>query len=72
LSENQGNREAAVSAPESWTVRRVAAWRAYGALVEADGIFERDDFSSSRRPAPSFCVRVISSENRFPLFGITR
>jgi hypothetical protein len=31
---------------------------------------ERDDFSSKRHPSPAFCLRMIRSENRFPLFGI--
>ena len=35
-------------------------------------VLERDDFSSTRHPAQVFVLRVIFSENRFPLFGITR
>jgi hypothetical protein len=31
---------------------------------------ERDDFSSSRHPAQSFCLSMIFSENRYPLFRI--
>jgi hypothetical protein len=31
---------------------------------------ERDDFSSNRHPALSFCLSMIFSENRFPLFRI--
>jgi len=36
------------------------------------GTLERDDFSSDRHPALSFCWRMIFSEDRFPLFGIMR
>jgi hypothetical protein len=32
---------------------------------------ERDDFYSSHHPASAFCLCVIFSENRCPLFGIT-
>src|SRR3954469_11359403 len=35
------------------------------------GTLERDDFSSSHHPALAFCLCVIFSENRCPLFGIT-
>jgi len=31
---------------------------------------ERDDFSSNRHPALAFCLSMIISETRFPLFGI--
>jgi hypothetical protein len=31
---------------------------------------ERDDFSSNRHPAPAYWWSMISSENRYPLFGI--
>jgi hypothetical protein len=31
---------------------------------------ERDDFSSNRHPALSFCLSMIFSENRCPLFRI--
>jgi hypothetical protein len=31
---------------------------------------ERDDFSSNRHPALTFCWGMIFSENRYPLFGI--
>jgi hypothetical protein len=31
---------------------------------------EQDDFSSNRDPALSFCLSMIFSENRFPLFRI--
>jgi addiction module HigA family antidote len=31
---------------------------------------ERDDFSSNRHPALSFCLNMIFSENRLPLFRI--
>jgi len=31
---------------------------------------ERDDFSSNRHPALSFCLSMIFSENRYPLFWI--
>jgi hypothetical protein len=53
-------------------VRRVAAWRAYEALVEADGILSGMIFLRVVIPLQVFDVRVIFSENRFPLFGITR
>jgi hypothetical protein len=36
----------------------------------ARGAPERDDFSSNRHPALSFCLRMILSENRYPLFRI--
>ena len=35
-------------------------------------LLERDDFSSSHHPALAFCLCVIFSENRCPLFGITQ
>src|SRR5262245_34921176 len=38
----------------------------------SDRPLERDDFSSNRHPALNFSLHVIFSENRFPLFGITR
>jgi hypothetical protein len=31
---------------------------------------DRDDFSSNRHPALAFCLSMILSENRYPLFGI--
>jgi hypothetical protein len=36
------------------------------------GTLERDVFSSSHHPALGLLLRVIFSENRCPLFGITR
>src|SRR6266849_3932664 len=33
-------------------------------------MLERDDFSSNRHPALSFCLSMIFSENRYPLFRI--
>src|SRR5258705_10202218 len=33
-------------------------------------LLERDDFSSNRHPALSFCLSMIFSENRYPLFRI--
>ena len=36
------------------------------------GTLERDVFSSSHHPALGFLLRVFFSENRCPLFGITR
>ena len=36
------------------------------------GTLERDVFSPSHHPALGFLLRVIFSENRCPLFGITR
>jgi hypothetical protein len=31
---------------------------------------ERDELSSNPHPGLAFCLRMIFSENRFPLFGI--
>ena len=39
------------------------------AHTERQGL-ERDDFSSKRHPALSFCLSMIFSENRLPLFRI--
>src|SRR5882724_7059000 len=43
-------------------------------VAEHAGFFarrlERDDFSSNRHPALSFCLSMIFSENRYPLFRI--
>jgi hypothetical protein len=36
----------------------------------AYGQLERGDFSSNRHPALSFCLGMIFSENRYPLFRI--
>jgi hypothetical protein len=36
----------------------------------ADASLERDDFSSNRHLALSFCLSMIFSENRYPLFRI--
>jgi hypothetical protein len=38
-------------------------------LLNVAGL-ERDDFSSNRHPALSFCLSMIFSENRYPLFRI--
>ena len=38
--------------------------------VERSQRLERDDFSSNRHPALSFCLSMIFSENRYPLFRI--
>jgi hypothetical protein len=43
--------------------------------IKYDGIYdtvelERDDFSSKRHPALSFCLSMIFSENRYTLFRI--
>ncbi|HXL29220.1 MAG TPA: hypothetical protein VN968_08015, partial [Bradyrhizobium sp.] len=46
-------------------VRHVAA-----AGIFVFSILERDDFSSDRHPALSFCLSMIFSENRYPLFRI--
>ena len=35
-----------------------------------DSAIERDDFSSNRHPALSFCLSMIFSENWYPLFRI--
>src|SRR5437868_3091621 len=35
-----------------------------------NGALKRDDFSSNRHPALSFCLSMIFSENRQPLFRI--
>jgi hypothetical protein len=40
------------------------------AQVAAIGPLERDDFCSDRYPALSFCLNMIFSENRRPLFRI--
>jgi hypothetical protein len=37
---------------------------------EEETPLERDDFSSNRHPALSFCLSMIFSENRYPLFRI--
>jgi len=37
---------------------------------QTQGGLERDDFSSNRHPALSFCLSMIFSENRYPLFRI--
>jgi hypothetical protein len=39
-------------------------------LGDGPNPIERDDFSSNRHPALSFCLSMIFSENRFPLFRI--
>src|SRR6478752_9033170 len=36
----------------------------------AGKLLERDDFSSKRHPALAFCLSMIFSENRLPLFRI--
>src|ERR1700719_1633011 len=43
-----------------------------GPLRKILGLLERNDFSSSRHRALSYCWRMIFSENRYPLFGIMR
>jgi hypothetical protein len=35
-----------------------------------DRALELDDFSSNRHPALAFCLSMIFSENRYPLFRI--
>jgi hypothetical protein len=35
-----------------------------------DRVLKRDDFSSNRHPALGYCLSMIFSENRYPLFGI--
>ena len=45
-------------------------FRAICALVLAISPLERDDLSANRRSVPAFCLRMIFSENRFPLFRI--
>ena len=35
---------------------------------ETHRLLARDDFSSNRHPALSFCLSMIFSENRYPLF----
>src|SRR5712664_3015588 len=45
-------------------------WRALTALRSSRGVgLERDDFSSNRHPALSFCLSMIFSENRSPPIG---
>jgi hypothetical protein len=39
-------------------------------MATAGNAPERDDFSSNPHPAPAFCLRMIFSENRMPLFRI--
>jgi len=41
-----------------------------GVGKSAKVVLERDDFSSNRHPALFFCLSMIFSENRFPLFRI--
>src|SRR6202051_2352412 len=41
-----------------------------GVVKSAKVVLERDDFSSNRHPALFFCLSMIFSENRFPLFRI--
>jgi len=36
----------------------------------AESTLERDDFSSNRHPTLAYCLSMIFSENRYPLFGI--
>src|SRR6266852_2133942 len=45
-------------------------WRALTALRSMAPALELDDFSSIRHPALSFCLSMIFSENRYPLFRI--
>jgi hypothetical protein len=40
------------------------------ASIRIGCVLEQDDFSSNRHPALSFCLSMIFSENRFPLFRI--
>jgi hypothetical protein len=44
--------------------RRSTALRAYPTVLK------RDAFSPNRHPALSFCLNMVFSENRFPLFRI--
>jgi len=51
---------------------RSNGWRS-GPLITRQATcatLERDDFSSNRHRAPSFCLSMIFSENRYPLFRI--
>jgi hypothetical protein len=48
--------------------RRMRAWR--NSLERLGTTLEQDDFSSIRHPALSFCLSMIFSENRYPLFRI--
>ena len=50
--------------PVGSIVSRLQVKRARGLRLE------RDDFSSNRHPALSFCLSMIFSENRYPLFRI--
>jgi len=40
------------------------------ALDRQSSQLERDNFSSNRHPALSYCLSMIFSENRYPLFRI--
>jgi hypothetical protein len=54
-----------------FVARRFGAMRRkFGKLpLRSEGL-EQDDFSSNRHPALSFCLSMIFSENRCPLFRI--
>jgi uncharacterized membrane protein YhaH (DUF805 family) len=56
--------------PDFWCT--VPARMLGGAMTDAGACtgLERDDFSSNRLPALSFCLSMIFSENRYPLFRI--
>src|SRR5882762_3211893 len=49
---------------------RLEAWAASDQTISHSSVLERDDISSNRHPAPSFCLSMIFSENRYPLFRI--
>src|ERR1700704_1806034 len=49
---------------------RLEAWAASDQPISHSSVLERDDFSSKRHPALSFCLSMIFSENRYPLFRI--
>src|SRR3977135_699358 len=49
---------------------RLEAWAASDQPISHSSVLERDDFSSNRHPALSFCLSMIFSENRYPLFRI--
>ena len=54
----------------SFRIRSSQKWVLQGSANFGFGTLERDDFSSNRHPALSFCLSMIFSENRYPLFRI--
>jgi hypothetical protein len=50
--------------------RAPAGWRSKTERLQAISCLERDEIELNRHPAPAFCLSMIFSESRFPLFGI--